>query len=161
MIWFVILSIATIIYFFMASKQDIKERRIYTVPVIVIHALWSIYLLCMTDYTSEFLCVFWMLHLMLYILLNVFQIWGGGDSDLFLLFADLCLIAGPMVSAYTIAIRECLFLAVGLAIAIGVGYVDFKIRGEKMESKKDIAVAPGFAVVTLALIMKGLVWRLM
>ena len=83
------------------------------------------------------------------------------DSDLFLLSADLCLASGPVVSTYTIAVRECLCLAAGLALAVGIGYVEAEVKGEKLKGSREMAVVPGMAVVMTALIMKGFVWRLM
>lgn len=161
MVLFLSLAVMTTAYFITASRQDIRERMIYSVPIIVLHAAWSIYLAAVTDWENMFLCGFWMVHLIIYILLNKFQIWGGGDSDLFLLSADLCLVAGPVVSAYTIAVRECMCLAAGLALAVGIGYVEAEVKGEKMKGSREMAVVPGMAVVMTALIMKGFVWRLM
>lgn len=161
MVLFLSLTVMTTAYFIMASVQDIRERMIYTAPVIVLHAAWSIYLATVTDWGNMFLCGYWIVNLIIYILLNKFQIWGGGDSDLFLLSADLCLAAGPVVSAYTIAVRECMCLAAGLALAAGIGYVEAEVKGEKMEGSREMAVVPGMAVVMTAFIMKGFVWRLM
>lgn len=155
------LAVMTTAYFITAFRQDIRERMVYTAPIIVLHAAWSIYLAAMTDWGNMFLCLFWIIHLIIYILLNKFQIWGGGDSDLFLLSADLCLVAGPVVSAYSIAVRECMLLASGLALAMGIGYVEAEVKGEKMKGSREMAVVPGMAVVMMVFIMKGLVWRLM
>ena len=46
----------------------------------------------MTDWENSFLCSFWLVHLIIYVVLNDFGVWGDGDSDLFLLMGNLCLV---------------------------------------------------------------------
>lgn len=53
---FIVLSIMTLCYFALASWQDLKERMLYTAPILFLHILWSIYLVVMTDWENSF---FW------------------------------------------------------------------------------------------------------
>lgn len=159
MILYVMIAIATVLYLVIASVQDVRERMISVAPAIGLYAVWSAYLYCQSEWSKEFLCVFWLMHLLLYILLNRLSVWGAGDSDLFLVFADLCLIAGKNVDLIGVFLRESIYLCMALMVAIAVGMIEAKKKGNALSKTTGIAVAPGFAVTGVMLLIKGLCWR--
>ena len=122
MIMYCILAVFTLIYLVLAAFMDLKERMIFVFPIVVLHALWSTYLLFSGVYDSTFLSVYWIVNLIVYLLLNHFGIWGGGDSDLFLLMGNVCLGAGATMNGYMVTILECMCLCVGLGISMITDY---------------------------------------
>lgn len=152
---FMVLSIMTLCYFVLVSWQDLKERMLYTAPILFLHILWSIYLVVMTDWENCFLCSFWLVHLIIYVVLNDFGVWGDGDSDLFLLMGNLCLVASKAVSTGVLVFRECFFLMLGLLAAIGIGVIEANWKKKKLKVTYEIAVAPGMAVAGTILILQG------
>jgi hypothetical protein len=78
-----------------------------------------------------------------------------------MLFGDICLVASPALSGYVIAITECFWLVIGLITSIGIGHIESRIKHKEFKLSEEIAVVPGIALVMLALMIKGLVWRLM
>lgn len=157
---YVILMIVTILYLLLASKRDLKERMVFTVPLTVLHVMWSLYLWIGMTWSDHFLCLFWLAHLMIYVLFNHFEIWGGGDSDLFLLFGDVCLATGSIMNGYSIAIKECIALCIGLILSIVISRIEASVKEEEMTKQRSVAVVPGMAAVMIALLMKGFVWRM-
>ena len=109
----------------------------------------------MTDWENSFLCSFWLVHLIIYVVLNDFGVWGDGDSDLFLLMGNLCLVASKAVSTGVLVFRECFFLMLGLLAAIGIGVIEANWKKKKLKVTYEIAVAPGMAVAGTILILQG------
>ena len=161
MIMYCILAVFTLIYLVLAAFMDLKERLIFVFPIVVLHALWSTYLLFSGVYDSTFLSVYWIVNLIVYLLLNHFGIWGGGDSDLFLLMGNVCLGAGATMNGYMATILECMCLCVGLGISMGISRIEAGIKKEQMTLDRGVAVVPGVAVVMTVLLVKGLIWRFM
>ena len=144
----------------MLAIQDLRERMVYVVPIIVLNAVWSVYLLCMGEWDTRFLALNWILHLLIYIGMNHWNIWGGGDSDLFMLFGNICLFSTMVKSGYSIVIWECIFLCAGLILSIFINQVEKWIIGEKYKSKNGVAVIPGIAIVMIGLLVGGLYGRI-
>ena len=156
---FLILAALTIIYLVWAAVMDLKERMIYVFPVLILHVAWSSYLLFSGIYSAEFISIFWLINLIVYLILNKFGIWGGGDSDLFLLFGNIVLASGAMTNGYAVAITECLYLCAGLGMSIGIGRIEAGMKREDMKLKREVAVVPGIALIMTALLIKGFIWR--
>ena len=72
---FAVLAIVTIAYLIVASVMDIKERMIYVFPAMVLHIAWSFYLLFASEYSADFISIFWLINLIVYLILNKFKIW--------------------------------------------------------------------------------------
>lgn len=156
-----ILSVLTLIYLVVASVTDLKERMILVFPIVLLQGFWSVYLLMCGSYDSTFLTIFWLVNLIVYLLLNHFGIWGGGDSDLFLLMGSICLAAGAQMNGYAVVILECIYLCAGLGLSIGISRIEAGVKGEKMSLNRGVAVVPGVAIVMIALLIKGFIWRVM
>ena len=147
--------IATIICLAFAGFGDSRERMIYTAPIIAIHVMWAMYLWFSGMYAEHFLIAFWVAQLIIYITLNCMSIWGGGDSDLYMLLGDICLLACNGASAETVGITICLSLAAGLMLSILVGRVEFWHKGETFGKDSSLAVAPGMAIIMTVLLVKA------
>lgn len=160
-VMYLILAVLSIVYLIVATVMDLKERMVFVFPAIALNALWSAYLLFSGSYDNTFLSVYWMVNLIVYLLLNHFGIWGGGDSDLFLLMANVCLAAGSVLNGYSAAFLECIYLCAGLGLSIGISRVEAGIKREKVTLNRGVAVAPGIAIVMIVLLLKGLIWRVM
>jgi hypothetical protein len=93
--------------------------------------------------------------------LNRFSVWGSGDSDMFLLFADIVLATSVVMNGYSVAIMECLYLIAGLLISIVIGVIESRIRNRKMAGMNEIAVVPGLAIVMIVVIVRFYIWRWM
>lgn len=155
------LSLITIAITIWSAVQDIRERMVYVVPITMLHIMWSIYLYGFTDYPRMLVVTFWIVHLILYVLLNKCAIWGGGDSDMLLVFADIVWVTGASMNGYSLVIRECLCLVVGLICSIAIGLIEEKVRKQKVKGTNEIAVIPGLSLIMILLIVWYFVWRWM
>ena len=155
------LSMISIVIMIWSAIQDIRERMVYVFPIIMLHIMWSIYLYGFTNYSKMLLVTFWMIHLVLYVLLNKCAIWGGGDSDMLLVFADIVWVTSVSMNGYSLAIRECLYLIVGLICSIAIGIVEGKVRKQEVKGTNEIAVIPGLSLVMILLMIQYFVWRWM
>ncbi len=135
--------------------QDLKERMVYAVPIAVIHIMWSSYLLVMSEWNAYFLAAFWLVHFIIYLGMNHWNIWGSGDSDIFLLFGNVCLFSDSVGNGYSLIIGECIWLCVGLMLSIGINQVERKVS-HSIGEKEGVAVIPGIAMVMVGLLIKGL-----
>jgi hypothetical protein len=161
MVVYVILVFITCAVVLWSAVQDLRERMIYVFPITMLHILWSVYLYSFTEWPKMLLAVFWILHLCLYLVLNRFSVWGSGDSDMFLLFADIVLATSVVMNGYSVAIMECLYLIAGLLISIVIGVIESRIRNRKMAGMNEIAVVPGLAIVMIVVIVRFYIWRWM
>lgn len=158
---YLLLSLISIAIMIWSAIQDVRERMIYVFPITMLHIMWSIYLYGFTDYPKMLLVIFWILHLMLYVLLNKCAIWGGGDSDTLLVFADIVWATSASMNGYCIVIRECLYLIVGLLCSIAIGLIEGKVRKQEVKGTNEIAVIPGLSLVMILLMVQYFVWRWM
>ena len=149
--------IATLICLVFASFGDLRERMVYTAPIIAIHIMWCVYLWTSGMYTERFLVCFWIIQMLIYISLNSMSIWGGGDSDLYMLLGDICMVACHGADATTVGMCVCISLAAGLILSIIIGRFEFAYKGETFEKDSGLAVAPGMAVVMIVLLIKFLI----
>ena len=150
-----IFVIATVICLAFTSFGDLRDRMIYTAPIIALHVLWALYIWAGGIYAEHFLIAFWSAQLVLYISLNCMNVWGGGDSDLYMLLGDICLLACNGASPEVVGITICISLALSLVIAILIGKIEFCHKGEALQRDSSLAVAPGLAVVMTVLLAKA------
>ena len=160
-VMYLILAVFSIVYLVVAAFMDLKERMIFVFPIVVLQMLWSTYLLFSGAYDGTFLTIYWIVNLIIYLLLNHFEIWGAGDSDLFLLMGNVCLVASENMNGYMATISECIVLCAGLGLSIGISRIEAGIKKEKVTLNRGVAVVPGIAVVMIVLLIKGFVWRIM
>lgn len=149
--------IATVICLVFASFGDLRERMVYTAPIIALHIMWGVYLWTSGMYTERFLVCFLIIQMFIYITLNSISIWGGGDSDLYMLLGDICMVACNGADASTVGMCVCISLAAGLILSIIIGRFEFAYKGETLEKDSGLAVAPGMAVVMIVLLIKFLI----
>ena len=161
MVFYISLSLVSIAIMIGSAIQDIRERMIYVFPITMLHVMWSIYLYGYTDYSKMLLVTFWIVHLVLYVLLNKYAIWGGGDSDMLLVFADIVWVTSASMNGYSLVIRECLYLIVGLICSIAIGLIEGKVRKQEVNVTNEIAVIPGLSLVMILLMVQYFVWRWM
>lgn len=150
-------AIITAICLVFASFGDLRERIVYTAPIIAIHIMWGVYLWTSGMYTERFLVCFWIIQMLIYITLNCMSIWGGGDSDLYMLLGDICLLACNRANVTTVGMCVCISLATGLILSIIIGRFEFACKGEAFKKDSGLAVAPGMAVVMIVLLIKFLI----
>ena len=161
MVLYISLSLVSIATMIWSAIQDVRERMIYVFPITMLHMMWSIYLYGFTDYPKMLLVTFWIVHLVLYVLLNKCSIWGGGDSDMLLVFADIVWVTSASMNGYSLVIRECLYLIVGLICSIAIGLIEGKVRKQEVNVTNEIAVIPGLSLVMILLMVQYFVWRWM
>lgn len=154
-----ILVLVTVVALVLLAMQDIKERMIYTAPIIVLYFTWSVYLLLTNRNIANYLAIVWIMHLVIYIVLNRWNIWGAGDSDMFMLFGNICLYATATIDGISMVIQECIYLSLGLSLSIIISYIERKMKHGTQKSNKDIAVIPGVAIVMIGLMIKGMYGR--
>ena len=161
MTFYIPLSLISIAIMIWSAIQDIRERMIYVFPITMLHIMWSIYLYGFTDYPKLLLVIFWITHLILYVLLNKCAIWGGGDSDMLLVFADIVWATSVSMNGYSLVIRECLYLMIGLICSIAIGLIEEKVKKQVVKGTNEIAVIPGLSLVMILLMVWYFVWRWM
>lgn len=161
MVFYISLSLVSIATMIWSAIQDVRERMIYVFPITMLHMMWSIYLYGFTDYPKMLLVTFWIVHLVLYVLLNKCSIWGGGDSDMLLVFADIVWATSASINGYSLVIRECLYLIVGLICSIAIGLIEGKVRKQEVKRTNEIAVIPGLSLVMILLMVQYFVRRWM
>ena len=127
MILLYLLVLSTVLYTAFSAYQDLKERMIYCVPCNVLTLLWGVCLWRDRNLSVMYLIAFWLVHIMIYLFLNHFGIWGGGDSDFLFLFANVFLFALGTANAYETAILECICLCMALLLSIVIGCIEGKI----------------------------------
>lgn len=143
----IILAVITGVYLLLCSWWDLKDRMIYTFPCMMLTGLWVGFSIMKGVVEPKILLAYIVLFSVLYITFVLTKAWGGGDSDLLLLFGAVYLaqISGSF-SLYDLS-KQCIAIAVVLVIAAIVGIVEARLKGETLERDSSIAIAPGYAVV--------------
>ena len=144
-IFLLLLAVTTGIYLMLATVWDLKSREIYTFPCNLLTVLWIAY--------AFFNGVFF---IVLYITFNVTKTWRAGDSDLLLLFGAVYL--AHMDGTFTLidVSSQCIALVVVLLVSAAVGYVEARIKKKQLKRDSSIAIAPGYAVVIIGVIIGGI-----
>jgi len=146
-IYHIILAVCTGIYLILCAWWDLRDRMIYTFPCMMLTWLWVGYCVMSGEVEPKVLLAYIVLFSVFYITFALTKAWGGGDSDLLLLFGAVYL--AQMKGGFSLAdiSSQCISIAIILLIAALVGFVEAKIKGEKLEKDSSIAIAPGYAVV--------------
>ena len=151
-----LLIVATGIYLIFATVWDIRSREIYTFPCNVLTVLWIVYAVIRGGVDVKVMAAYIMFFIVLYIAFNVTKTWGAGDSDLLLLFGAVYL--AHMNGAFTLidVSSQCIALVVVLLVSATVGYVEARIKKKQLKRDSSIAIAPGYAVVIIGVIIGGI-----
>lgn len=146
-IYHIILAVCTGIYLVLFAWWDLKDRMIYTFPCMMLTGLWVGYCIMVGEVEAKVLLAYIVLFSVFYITFALTKAWGGGDSDLLLLFGAVYL--AQMKGGFSLLdiSSQCISIAIILVIAALVGFVEAKLKGEKLEKDSAIAIAPGYAVV--------------
>ncbi len=156
-----ILAVLTAVFLIVSFVQDIKERTVFSFPCLILTDAWAIVLWSTVSYTKAEIICFLLAHSSIYLLLRLFKIWGDGDSDVFLLFGNVCMVFVKAGSILSLAISECLLLAGAVSLSLFIGAVEYKLRKRKFSLKGDMAVIPGFSLVMIAVMISGYAGRFM
>ena len=159
MFLYVVLSIVTFVYLILATKMDLKERQIYTMPCFFLTISWSLYLLDTEAFVWQELVLYWLLIHVLWRLFNRYKVWGEGDSDIFILLCNVILATLWSGSWVTILIADCVCLICALAVAILVAVFEYGDMNLRLEPDSKVAVVPGFSVVICCLLIFGFIGR--
>ena len=158
---FMILAVVTIIYLVLSAWMDLRERKIYSFPGIMLSLSWLSYLFSTGEHTWQFLVCYTVFHAMVWLLLNRFKVWGAGDSDVLLLLSNVLLALTGPIRGWEILFLECTAFIGILDIAIIVGFIESKIKKTEFSLKTKAAVVPGFAVVISVLLVIGIIGRIL
>ena len=156
-----VMVVVTSIFLIVSFVQDIKERTVFSFPCLVLIDAWAIVLWNVVSYRKAEVICFLVIHSVLFILMKVFKVWGDGDSDMFLLFANICLVCVPASNIIALAITECLLLIASIAISIGIGAIEYRCRKRKFALSGDMAVIPGFSIVLIVVMAIYVIGRFM
>lgn len=157
LIVFILLGVATAVYLTLCTRWDLKEREIYTFPSIILSGLWMIFATIDKSYSITYISLFFMAHSLFYLACNHFKLWGGGDSDMLSLLAGMSLGVGLQLDAVWMCIAQCLMLAIVLVLAFIVALIESVIKKKPLSKGSKVALAPGFAIVSVLLLIGG-VW---
>lgn len=157
---YIILAVVTIIEIVLTARMDIKERKIYTFPIFMMSLSWLSYLFSTREYTWQFLFGYAALNLSAWLMFNRIKMWGEGDSDLFLALSNILLATVGNVGGSTILFLECMAIFFVMAFAIIIGFVESEVKKEKLKLSSKVAVAPGFAVVIIVILIIGVIGRI-
>lgn len=150
--------ILTVIYMLQAGVMDIKEKKIYSFPCLVLTLLWSAYLLLMdVRYDSSYLFSVWIMHVMLITFMNLIHVWGAGDSDVLLLMLNVFLASFNLANPALLVISECAGVAASLSLAFFIGLVEMRIRKISFDLHGKMALVPGFSIVITAVLVFDLI----
>ena len=154
------LMIVTLIYVVSSAVMDVRERQIYTFPALMLSLAWFSYMAGTNEYEIKYLVAYGLFNVSLWFVFNRFKVWGAGDSDIFLVASNVLLaVVGP-VSGYKIVMYECVLVIGVMIFSMFIGYIESKVKKEKLTKYSNIAVVPGFAFVMTVLMFAGLFWRM-
>lgn len=78
---------------------------------------------------------------------------------MFLLMSNVLLAVTGPISGIGIMFLECIAVIGVLFFAILFGFVESKLKGEKINFKSKVAVVPGFALVIIMLLVIAVIGR--
>ena len=151
----IILMILTAVYVVLIAWQDLKEREIYTFPCTVLSALWIVENMVVGMQSCGIFLVYVIICFGLSKAFAVKHIWGAGDSDLFFLFTMIYQSYSVGIGKIESICIEVVWFAVAMMTALVIGWIEAKLKKEKLDKSSSIAVVPGFAIVVLILMWKG------
>lgn len=156
-LFLLLLAATTGIYLVLATVWDIKSREIYTFPCNILTVLWLAYTFLKGNVDVKVMALYIGFIIALYTLFNLTHIWGAGDSDLLLLFGSVYL--AHMKVAFTLldVCKLCIALVLVLLLSMGIGFVEARRKKEHLKKTSSIAIAPGYAVVILGIMIGGFI----
>ena len=153
----IFLSLSTGIYLIFATIWDLKSREIYTFPCNILAVMWAIFAFVKGSVDVYEMVAYVVCFVALYIGFNVTKAWGAGDSDLFLLFGSVYLAhIEKTITLFDIS-GQCIAMALVLLISASIGLVEAKIRKKELKRDSSIAIAPGYAMVIIGVIVGGFI----
>lgn len=152
---YIILTVITIIYLFLSACMDFKERKIYSFPAMILSISWFLYLISTGEYTKGFLVCYTFFNIAMWFLFNRMRIWGAGDSDMFLLLANVLLAVTGPIRGCEIIILECSAVIGIMCTAIIFGFIEGRVKRKKINLKSKVAVVPGFTFVITVMLLIG------
>lgn len=160
---FVIMAVVVSIYLILSAVRDIKERQVYSTFAVMFAGIIMLYLLWEGQIDRPVIVMDVVIHFILMVALNSFKVWGAGDSDfLVLLGATILTLNTELIpDGLSVAIVECLSLSLALMLSVAIGKVESLCRKNKLTIQSGVAVVPGMAVVMIAMLVSGIVWRCM
>jgi len=156
-LFLLLLAATTGIYLVLMAVLDLISREIYTFPCNVLTILWVAYAFARENVDVKVIAAYVVFFIALYVAFNVTKTWGAGDSDLLLLFGSVYL--AHMDGAFTLfdVSSQCIALVMVLLISAGIGFIEAKIKKEHLKKDSSIAIAPGYAVVIIGVIIGGFI----
>lgn len=150
---FWVLSLVTAIYMIHAGYMDIREKKIYSFPCLLLNVMWCAYLLWNFKSNIYFLVGYWIIQIIVYIAFNHFHIWGAGDSDIFFLFGNVYLATIITINSNAVILGECIYLVIALSLSLIISWIECRFRKIKFDLKGRAAVVPGFSVMIVFLLV--------
>ena len=151
------LAATTGIYLVFATVWDLKSREIYTFPCNVLTALWIAYVFFRGNVDVKVMASYIVFFIALHIMFNLTKTWGAGDSDLLLLFGSVYLAHMSGVFTLLDVSKLCIALVFVLLLSVGIGYVEARRKNEHLKKTSSIAIAPGYAVVIIGIMIGGFI----
>jgi len=155
-----ILGGITIIVLILLSVQDIRERMIFSFPVLTLSVAWLVYAVYLYYFRILFLVAALGITFAIFAALRVLSVWGDGDSDAYLLLAAVLLCCVDIKNVQHFMFLQSISIVASLIVALLVGLIESLICKKKLHKHSDIAVIPGIAVVLIGFIVYGSLNRL-
>ena len=165
-VFYMFLCIITVVYLCICFATDIKERVIYSFPCIPLASVWWVSAIRLSN-QSIYMYGIAIGHIFVFFLLKMFPIWADGDNDLFFLSSAI------FANAYSLGTRnlpasvatELLYLVFSMGFSMFVGFLEAKRRHTKLLRNSSVALAPGFCVTCVLLLicivkMRWFVWTI-
>ena len=156
-LFLLLLAVTTGIYLVLATVWDINSREIYTFPCNVLTVLWLAYAFFRGNVDVKVMALYIGFIIALYTLFNLTHIWGAGDSDLLLLFGSVYLAHMKVAFALLDVCKLCIALVLVLLLSMGIGFVEARRKKEHLKKTSSIAIAPGYTVVILGIMIGGFI----
>ena len=156
----IILGVITIAVLIALSVQDIKERMIYSFPVLFLSVVWMVYSVALYRERLLFLIVCWSVTVAIFAAFRLLSVWGDGDSDMFLLFSGIILCSYKVINLQHFWFIESNLLVLTLMAALIIGLIEYLLRKKRLDKHADVAVVPGFLVVLSGVIVYGALWKM-
>lgn len=152
---YMLLAFATSIYLILCFVWDIKGREIFTFPCTLLTGLWIVFAVMTNRLSSWTQWLYCLVLIVVFVIFNIKKIWGAGDSDLLMLLGAVYLCQGTGQISLTDFIALCFVIVLILLSAIIVGVIEAKIKNRQLGKDSSIAVAPGFAIVIICIMIGG------
>ena len=144
--------VVTTVYLLLCFVTDIKERMIYSFAALALSVNWWIVASIRSNKSPEIYGIV-IVHILLYLLLKAVKIWADGDNDLFLLFTAIYAAAHGVTEPFRYVVVELICIVMAMGTALAVAYVEARYKKIELTRKSSVAVAPGFAMVMISILM--------